>query len=124
MLDSWDRYVFSCQQSMHLCVRVFVCVCGGGRRGYIFIVTLCIKIEDQVFLDWLSIGNGLVDWSRVGDWGSISCVDHFFGIMKTNDKVLNEPASTKLYFIQILGQDMLNFQKQGLQMFNLRVFFG
>ena len=65
-------------------------------------------------MDWLSIGNGLVDWSRVGDWGSISCVDHFFGIMKTNDKVLNEPASTKLYFIQILGQDMLNCNIQGL----------
>ena len=44
--------------------------------------------------------------------------------MKTNDKVLNEPASTKLYFIQILGKDMLNCQKQGLKMFNLRVFFG
>ena len=86
-------------------------------------MTLCIKFEDQVFLDWLSIGNGLVDWSRVGDWGSISCVDHFFGIMKTNDKVLNEPASTKLYFIQILGQDMLNCNIQGLKMFIVCVFF-
>ena len=43
--------------------------------------------------------------------------------MKTNDKVLNEPASTKLYLIQILGQDMLNCNIQGLKMLNLHVFF-
>ena len=60
----WDECAYVC---------ACVCVCVGGR-GYIFIVTLCIKFEDQVFLNWLSIGNGLVDWSRVrdGDWGSIS----------------------------------------------------
>ena len=55
---------------MHLCV--FVCVCGGD----IFIVTVDIQFEDQVFfwigiaiglVDWSSISNGLRDWSRIGD---------------------------------------------------------
>ena len=51
---------------------VYVCVCVGG--GGIFIVTVDIQFEDQVFfwigiglVDWSSISNGLRDWSRIGD---------------------------------------------------------
>ena len=54
----------------------------------------------------------------------IMCGSCLFWVMKTNDKVLNEPASTKLYFIPILGQDMLNCNIQGLKMFNVCIFFG